>query len=415
LVRARAFHAAAELAWSVGGDNNRAEAWSRESLELFRELGDRHGIATHLNMLSAVVWTRSQFAVARSQLEEAEALFKEVGDTWNRGGCLTQLARIATAQGDYARARALLEESLALYRALGDQVRIGWVLFLQAEMLFLSGGNPAEAQILAEQSLALLREISENWMTFYALRLLGQIHLQQGEQALARELLEMCLANYKKQADRLDIAVTQIDLARVQALRGEGAQARTLYQESLESVRDVDNKEFIPACLEGLASVVAGQREPVWAARLWGMAEDLRKAMGTPLPPVYRTDYERSMAAARTQLGERAFAAAWSQGRTMSLEQVLAAKGTVEILALNPTDPSSASSVQMPSTFPDGLTTREVEVLRLVAQGMTNEQVAKQLVISARTVNTHLTSIYGKIGVSSRSAATRYAMEHLLV
>jgi predicted ATPase len=340
LMRARAFDAAAELAWSVGGDNNRAEAWSRESLELFRELGDRHGIATHLNMLSAVVWTRSQFAVARSQLEEAEALFKEVGDTWNRGGCLTQLARIATAQGDYARARALLEESLALYRALGDQVRIGWVLFLQAEMLFLSGGNPAEAQILAEQSLALLREISENWMTFYALRLLGQIRLQQGEQALARELLEMCLANYKKQADRLDIAVTQIDLARVQALRGEGAQARTLYQESLESVRDVDNKEFIPACLEGLASVVAGQREPVWAARLWGMAEDLRKAMGTPLPPVYRTDYERSMAAARTQLGERAFAAAWSEGRTMSLEQVLAAKGIAEILALNPTEPS---------------------------------------------------------------------------
>jgi DNA-binding NarL/FixJ family response regulator len=69
----------------------------------------------------------------------------------------------------------------------------------------------------------------------------------------------------------------------------------------------------------------------------------------------------------------------------------------------------------MPSTFPDDLTTREVEVLRLVAQGMTNEQVAKQLVISARTVNTHLTSIYGKIGVSSRSAATRYAMEHHLV
>ena len=61
-----------------------------------------------------------------------------------------------------------------------------------------------------------------------------------------------------------------------------------------------------------------------------------------------------------------------------------------------------------------GLTAREVEVLRLVAQGRTNEQVAEELVISPRTVNTHLTSIYGKIGVSSRSAATRYAMEHHL-
>ena len=61
------------------------------------------------------------------------------------------------------------------------------------------------------------------------------------------------------------------------------------------------------------------------------------------------------------------------------------------------------------------LTAREVEVLRLVAQGLTNDQVAEQLVISSRTVNTHLTSIYGKIHVSSRSAATRYAIEHNLV
>ena len=70
---------------------------------------------------------------------------------------------------------------------------------------------------------------------------------------------------------------------------------------------------------------------------------------------------------------------------------------------------------KLSTMYPAGLTTREVEVLRLVTQGLTNEQVAEQLVISPRTVNTHLTSIYGKIGVTSRSAATRYALEHLLV
>ena len=74
-----------------------------------------------------------------------------------------------------------------------------------------------------------------------------------------------------------------------------------------------------------------------------------------------------------------------------------------------------APSAKVPTLYPDGLTAREVEVLRLVAQGMTNEQVANQLVISPRTVDTHLTSIYGKIGVSSRSAATRYALEHQLI
>jgi len=66
------------------------------------------------------------------------------------------------------------------------------------------------------------------------------------------------------------------------------------------------------------------------------------------------------------------------------------------------------------AAYPNGLTAREVEVLRLVAQGLTNEQVAEQLVISPRTVNSHLTAIFNKIGVSSRGAATRYAIEHHL-
>ena len=80
-----------------------------------------------------------------------------------------------------------------------------------------------------------------------------------------------------------------------------------------------------------------------------------------------------------------------------------------------PAGPSCVPHAGKAPTYPDGLTAREVEVLRLVAQGLTYEQVAEQLVISPRTVNSHLTSIYGKIGVTSRSAATRYAIEHQLV
>jgi len=80
-----------------------------------------------------------------------------------------------------------------------------------------------------------------------------------------------------------------------------------------------------------------------------------------------------------------------------------------------PTGSSSVPHLPKASTYLGGLTAREVEVLRLVAQGLTEEQVAEQLVISPRTVNIHLKSIYGKIQVTSRSAATRYALEHHLV
>ena len=99
----------------------------------------------------------------------------------------------------------------------------------------------------------------------------------------------------------------------------------------------------------------------------------------------------------------------------MSPEQALAAQGK-ELMSSSVSASQLTTPPKKPSpTYPDGLTAREVEILRLVTQGLTNEQVAEQLVISPRTVNTHLTSIYGKIGVPSRSAATRYAMEHNLV
>ncbi len=99
----------------------------------------------------------------------------------------------------------------------------------------------------------------------------------------------------------------------------------------------------------------------------------------------------------------------------MTPEQACAARGA----AIVPTPKLAGSSpvhpVKAPPTSPAGLTAREVEILRLVGQGLTDAQVAEQLVISPRTVNWHLTSIYSKLGVSSRCAATRYAIEQQVV
>ncbi len=77
--------------------------------------------------------------------------------------------------------------------------------------------------------------------------------------------------------------------------------------------------------------------------------------------------------------------------------------------------PQTLVSPPAAPTYPDGLTAREVEILRLLATGLTGVEIAERLVISPRTVSTHISSIYNKIGVSTRSAATRYAIEHELV
>ena len=78
-------------------------------------------------------------------------------------------------------------------------------------------------------------------------------------------------------------------------------------------------------------------------------------------------------------------------------------------------EPSATPPTKSPTSYPAGLTAREVEVLRLVARGLTDAQVAEQLVISKSTANTHLTSIDGKIGVTSSRAVTRYTIEHQFV
>jgi DNA-binding NarL/FixJ family response regulator len=96
-------------------------------------------------------------------------------------------------------------------------------------------------------------------------------------------------------------------------------------------------------------------------------------------------------------------------------QQALVAPGQVALPAPIHEEPSTSPTTVCSSPKPSRLTAREVEVLRVVAEGLTNEQVTERLVISPRSIDTHLTSIYSKIGVSSRAAATRYAIEHHLV
>jgi DNA-binding NarL/FixJ family response regulator len=98
----------------------------------------------------------------------------------------------------------------------------------------------------------------------------------------------------------------------------------------------------------------------------------------------------------------------------MTPEQALAAQGQMTLPTLSPREPFSSPTTAPSQTYPDGLTAREVEVLRLLARGLSNTQIAEELVVSLLTVKAHLRSIYSKLGVTSRSAATRYALEHHL-
>jgi len=192
-------------------------------------------------------------------------------------------------------------------------------------------------------------------------------------------------------------------------LQGDSVQARPLYEQSLAVATELGHWRLIASCLQGLAVVLTAQAQSLAAAHLWGAAETLLQNSATILPRVLRARAERAQARARTKLGEPVFAQALAEGRTMTAQQALASQPAYL------STPSSPTAPTRPAASPAGLTTREVEVLRLVAQGLTDAQVAERLVISHRTVTTHLSSIYNKLGSNSRVAAARFAAEHQLI
>jgi DNA-binding CsgD family transcriptional regulator len=309
----------------------------------------------------------------------------------------------------------LLEESLGMHRASGNKRGIASSLFRLAQVLLVSQGDPTTARSLLEESLALSQEVGDKEGMAQCISLSGRLAISLGYVTAGRSLLQECMRLFREIGGQWGIAESLTLLAQLEASQGDLAAARTLYEESLTLARERNYKDLLPSCLEGLAGVVAAQGEPGWAVRLWGATEILRETMGAPIPPSERAAYERSVAAARTQFGEQAFAAAWSEGHMISLEQVLAAKGAEKIPEFIPTEPSSVSSKPVSSLFPAGLTPREMDVLRLLAQGLTSAQIAERLVIGLVTVNSHVRSIYSKLGVTSRAAATRYALEHKLL
>jgi DNA-binding CsgD family transcriptional regulator/tetratricopeptide (TPR) repeat protein len=406
-VRAKALHTAGILA-GYQDDGERAEELCTENLNLFRALGDAEGMAASLGTLGFVALTKSDYRVARVRLEESLALGRSIQDTLVITYSLATLARVAHEQGEYREARRLAEESLHLSRETGDTGGIAWAL-LHFGLVLVFQGNFTDVSHLLEESLVLSRTLGDKLGIAQALLFSGLVFFFQGQHTSARSLIQESLALHTEMGNRNGIAIGLWSLGGLTLFEGDPLTARTLYEESLALCRKTKHLGLIALCLEGLAMGVCTQGDPAWAARLWGRAESIRAASGVLLPATVHRLYKPAIAAARLQLGEDTFTAMWAKGRTMTLEQVLTAQ------TILPRVQSSSPPARSVSTYPDELTAREVEVLHLVAQGLTDAQVAKQLVISPRTVNTHLKAIYRKIGVSSRSAATRYAMEHQLV
>jgi len=353
--RARALSGNSVLA-HYQGDYDRAEELSRDALELSRSLDDARGVAEAYTGIALILRTRGDYPAAEKLFREALAVYEELEDEEGAARAVDRLAMCLVVAGDMDRARPLFERSLALFRQLGDSH--GVALGLYGLSATRPAGACATARSHADESLDILRAVG----------------------------------------DRRAYGKALWSAAEINAELGDVGTAAAQFEESLTLFVEFGDRWFGGIVLESAALLAAATGDAERAVHLLAAAEAIRNTLEVPLWVGFRERHERVLAEERSALGESRFIAAWEEGTRIPLA------AAVELVAPERTDASTDAA--------EGLTPREVEVLALVAEGLTDADVAERLVVSIRTVHAHLRSIYRKLDIHSRSAATRYALEH---
>ncbi len=347
---------------------------------------------------------------ARSSYEASLTIWKELDNRRGVASLLAALGTVAFNLGDYVQARGLLEESLEIQQNRKDEEGTAIALYHLANVAVAEGDFP-RAQKLYE-------EVADSWQTVgnagdaaYARMGLGRVARHEGDGEAAVRLFEDVLATFRALGDRIGVASALRELGRAALQLGDERQAAARHEEALEFWQQLGDQRGIAETLEGLAGVATLQARPEVAARLAGAAAGWRGAAGAPLSPTDQRALDRDIAAARSRLGREAFGAEWAAGERLALPQAVAEAFAVMIRAAEATRPRELKRSGAGEVF----TARELEVLRLVAEGRSNRDIANDLFISQRTVATHVTNILGKIGANSRSAAAAFAIRQGLV
>jgi predicted ATPase/DNA-binding CsgD family transcriptional regulator len=402
--------------------------------------------------------TRGYWSEGRRWLEESLAL--DTGAALSpavRAKTLYGAGLLARFQGDFARARMLLEASLASYRALAENTGVLMALVELSRITAFQDDRTAKKVFLAEAT-SLLETLPDTVVKAYAYSELATAMVSYGRDAiqfspeaapyldesvrinralnnpsgLALALIRQAsgslftgdftlMASQLDEVERLSLELgDERILSRLTGMRvlfdlqkGDFATARHRLENSIRQIANLGDHQQVSYSLLLFAAVLHGQGLDVWSARILGLVEGSTGTHETPGEEMVSTFITRFSgigdirAEVRAQLGDEAFVREIAAGKRLKLDDLQ----TIP----HPPEPVSAAQVPPSSATGASLTTRETEVLRLLAQDLSNPQIAERLVVSRRTVDAHLRSIYDKLGVKSRDAAIRVAMEHGLI
>jgi predicted ATPase/DNA-binding NarL/FixJ family response regulator len=383
--RAKALRTVARMIFDQG-ELAAARSIYEQSLEMFRALGDDRGVATTLHGLGSTTMWQGEYDLSLSLFEEGLAMGRRLGDKHLVASALALIGVIHMRKEEYRVAEAPLQEAVAIERESGNGLGIADTLFKQGS-LTIHLGEYDKAKGMIEESLSIGRELGLEWIIAICLARLGVIALRQGQPQDA----EMFLL------------------------------------EGLSRTGELGLKRWSRWYLVGLAEIARLKGMVTRAATLIGASEGALSAAGAYYEPATQAEIDRIIANVRAELNEETIARLLADGRAMSLEAALAyatESGSDVLSGANeshapagmPGDPYKRDRLGAhSSSYPDDLTAREVEVLRLIAMGKSNQEIASDLVLSRRTAERHISNIYQKIGATgkvARATATAYALRH---
>ncbi|MBA3824803.1 MAG: tetratricopeptide repeat protein [Ktedonobacterales bacterium] len=417
-VQAKALFSAGHLAYSAN-DITGTQTIAQELYVHCQAQGDQRGRARALYLLGSVALIQHEVREAFRCYEEGLALRRAANATEGIAWSLLDLGNAARAIGEYARAQAYLDESLARFHQIHHALGPARVLDLLGQLHF-EQGHFHQARGCFAASYQIFHDLDIKRGIWNSAYFLGRVALYQQEAGLARHYGEESRARWLAYAGQENSWSLWL-LTQAAVAQADDAALAAFLERLLVIGYAKHDRQCLYWAVDGGAHRALAQGHAAGAVRLWGMAAALRETADpialaptrsmaalpgavphTTAPMAHeQAAYERALATARRKLGNAAFTSLFAEGRALSFIHLT-------LQDLLPTFPSPLR----PAAPPAGLTARELDVLRLLAQGLTSAQMAEHLVLGLVTVNSHIRSIYRKLGVTSRSAATRYAIDH---
>ena len=358
--------------------------------------------------MGRLAFQHGEYDLARGAFREAHAVALDVNDQSIAAGSLIQLGAVDTLQGDFEDARSNLDAGVAIRRENDDHWGTAMALLIRGRLSELNG-ELIEAHALFDESLDLFREMQYRPGEARVVYHLGNLAMH--EQRLDEALLhfERSLATMREFGDIEGIGVGLLNMGLAHWMRGDQQQAQESISEAIVVFQDLGTPAWTAACLEVFALIAASRGRHTLAVQMSAVAAGLRAARQTPIPPVHRERHDQLLAGLRRTLGNESYVFAWEQGRLMVPEEAVA----LVRAGVTPADVIEMAEGQAPDVTV--LTRREIEILGLVADGLSNQEIATQLYISPRTTTTHISNILRKLGVSSRTAAVAAARRQHLI